>query len=291
MVKGNPLTMDIIHGSQMKYEAVPFAQRTGTVAFKRFFTGPEGSPEHYLFFLARQGEFYSPLHHHNFEQFRYGYRGSLSLNPDTILNEGELAYHPEGAFYGPQHDQVGEREVLLLQFGGASGQGYLNISETAHLQEVLKQRGRIEKGKFYPNDGGEPKDAYEAMWEVHSGRPIEYPGARYSEVIVVKPENYAWVPVRGTSNVYRKHLGTFTECESKAEIIKLDAGSRFDIAARDVTQLLFVLRGEGEAQGEEIRQESAIRLRAGRGLWLGASTGLEVLNFVLPDLHHLLKHD
>jgi hypothetical protein len=283
--------MDIIHGSQMEYESVPFAQRTGTIAFKRLFTGPKDTPEHFLFLLARQGEFYSPLHHHNFEQFRYCYRGSLSIDPNTILNEGELAYHPEGAFYGPQHDPGGEREVLLLQFGGASGQGYLNITETAHLQEELKQRGRIEKGKYYPNDGGEPKDAYEAMWEVHSRRPLEYPGARYSQVIIVKPENCAWVPVRGTSNVYRKHLGTFTECETKAEIIKLDAGSRFEIAARDVTQLLFVLRGEGEAQGEGIQQESAIRLRAGQELRLQASTGLEVLNFILPDLHHLLKHD
>jgi hypothetical protein len=90
--------------------------------------------------------------------------------------------------------------------------------------------------------------------------------------------------------VFRKHFGTFTECETKAEIIKIDAGSRFEIAARDVTQLLFVWCREGVAQGKEIQQESAIRLRAGHELRLQASTGLEVLNFILPDLHHLLKH-
>lgn len=284
--------MDIIHGSQMEYEGVPFAQRSGSIAFKRFFTGMADTPENYMFFLARQGEFYSPLHHHNFEQFRYCYRGSISLDPDNMLQEGELAYHPEGAFYGPQHDKNAEyKEVLLLQFGGASGQGYLNISDTVHLQDELKRKGSIEKGKFYPSHGGEPQDAFEAMWELHTGHPLQYPKPRYNQVIIVKPENHAWIPVRAMSNVYRKHLGTFTECESRAEMLRLDAGSRFEIVAKGVTQLLFILSGEGEANGEAIQQESAIRLRAGQGLSLRASTTLDILMFVLPDVHHLLKHD
>jgi hypothetical protein len=154
-------------------------------------------------------------------------------------------------------------------------------------QEALKHRGRFETGKFIPNDGGEIQDAYEALWEDVSGRRLEYPAPRYDRIILAKPVNYAWTPVDGESGAYRKVLGVFTECQTVAEMIKLDAGGRFEVEARPVVQLFFVLRGEGEADGQGIKTESAIRLLPGTKLSLASSTGVELLHFVLPTLPNL----
>jgi hypothetical protein len=283
----NQFTMDIVHGSQLEYKALAFTQRGGNITFKHLFRGEEGTPENYLFFLAHQGTFFSPLHRHNFDQFRYAYQGDLFLSPGILLHEGELSYHPEGVTYGPQHDRDGEREVLLLQFGGASGQGYLSFDETVQGQERLKQRGRFEGGEFYPSDGGEPQDGYEALWEDVSGRHLEYPAPRYGDIIIAKPMNYTWAPVNGESGAYRKLLGMFTECQTLAEMIKLDARRKFEVKARDSIQLFFVLKGEGEADGQAIKTESAVRLCPGAGLSLASSTGLELIHFVLPMLHSL----
>ena len=40
------------------------------------------------------------------------------------MEGGEIAYFPESAYYGPQEGGE-DRIVVLLQFGGASGQGFI----------------------------------------------------------------------------------------------------------------------------------------------------------------------
>ena len=184
----------------------------------------------------------------------------MSIAPDLLLHEGELCYHPEGVFYGPQLDEGGERDVLVLQFGGASGKGYLSFAQIAEGQEKLKEQGRFEKGKYHPAGGGEPKDSYEALWESYSGHPLEYPAARYHSVIVSKPDNFSWVPSGGTSNVFTRTLGVFTERQTKADMIKIGAQGKIEIGEQNAIQLLFVLKGQGKANGALLEMESAVRL-------------------------------
>jgi len=43
-----------------------------------------------------------------------------------FVEGGEIAYFPESAHYGPQ-EGGDDRIVVLLQFGGASGQGFIGV--------------------------------------------------------------------------------------------------------------------------------------------------------------------
>jgi hypothetical protein len=276
--------MDIVHGKELHYEELGLKHRGSGLTFKHLFLGDENTPENYLFSIARQGAFYSPIHRHTFDQFRYAYRGEVSIAPDLLLHEGELCYHPEGVFYGPQLDEGGERDVLVLQFGGASGKGYLSFAQIAEGQEKLKEQGRFEKGKYHPAGGGEPKDSYEALWESYSGHPLEYPAARYHSVIVSKPDNFSWVPSGGPSNVFTRTLGVFTERQTKADMIKIGAQGKIEIGEQNAIQLLFVLKGQGKANGALLEIESAVRLSPETGVLLSSESGMELLRFVLPIL-------
>lgn len=277
--------MDVVHGKELQFEEFGLKHRGSGLAFKHLLLGQENTPENYLFSIGRQSAFHSPIHRHSFDQFRYAYRGDVSIAPDLLLREGELCYHPEGVFYGPQIDEGGERDVLVLQFGGASGQGYLSFAQIAEGQEkLLEEGGRFEKGKYYPADGGEPKDSYEALWETYSGYPLKYPAARYHSVIVSKPENYSWMPVDGPSNAFARTLGIFTERQTKADMIRIGAQGKIEIDEKNAIQLLFVLKGQGKANETSLEVESAVRLSPETGVLLSSEDGMELLRFVLPVL-------
>ncbi|KAJ5660337.1 hypothetical protein N7507_006788 [Penicillium longicatenatum] len=276
--------MDIVHGKDLHFKKLGLKHRGSGLAFKDLFLGEENTPENYLFTIGRQGSFSSPNHKHTFDQFRYAYRGDVSIAPDILLREGELCYHPEGVSYGPQLDEGGERDVLVLQFGGASGQGYLSFAQITEGQEKLKESGRFEKGKYHPADGGEPIDGYEALWQSYSGRPLVYPAARYHSVIVSKPDNYSWVPLSTTSNAFTRTLGIFTERQTKADMIKIGAQGKIEIHGENAIQLLFVLKGQGKANEALLEIESAVRLSPGTGALLSSEHGMELLRFVLPML-------
>ena len=54
----------------------------------------------------------------------------MNYGPNSWVKEGEVAYYPEGAYYGPE---VSDKEsvVLALQFGGPSGQGFTCLLYTS----------------------------------------------------------------------------------------------------------------------------------------------------------------
>ncbi|OKL60850.1 hypothetical protein UA08_03206 [Talaromyces atroroseus] len=292
--------MDITQGAQLEFTPPPLKHRGDGIAFKDLFRGEDGAPENYYFSVARQAYFYSPRHRHNFDQFRYALRNTVSICPDMVLAQGELAYHPEGVHYGPQHDDDGlDRDVLVLQFGGTSGQGYLSFQQLAQAQEPLKEKGRFEGGKYYANgsdaNGVDGKDGYEAIWEHHHGRPLVYPPPRFDKPILVKPENFGWKPYPGLGEgVFYKNLGIFTERETRVQMVRTDSGSTWRLDAQNSIQLLYVVRGQGSAMvvrsekgsfSQAIQVESAIRLKPeSESILLSATSEMEILHFVLPML-------
>jgi hypothetical protein len=98
-------------------------------------------------------KFFSPRHKHNFDQFRFPIRGKFSIgtDPEVVLHEGELGYFPEGVEYGPQLDGEESKEMLILQFGGPSRQGFISYAKLASIQADLEKEGQFEGGKFYPH--------------------------------------------------------------------------------------------------------------------------------------------
>lgn len=276
--------MELVHGNQLSFEDVGLKHRGSGLAFKHLFLGQENTPENYMFSLVRQGEFYSPIHRHNFDQFRFAYRGDVSLAPDVLLREGELSYHPEAVHYGPQKDSVGERDVLVLQFGGTSGQGYLSFAQMKEGQDDLRKQGYFEGGNFYSAEGADPIDGYQAIWEHICGKPLKYPEPRYDSIIVSKANNYEWIPSEDL-DADVKTMGVFTERQTRADLIKIKAGKPGQVRGQNAVQLLFVLKGQGRANGDAVEAESAIRLPPSTGVEVSSESEMKLIRFVLPVLN------
>ncbi|KUJ11907.1 uncharacterized protein LY89DRAFT_653420 [Mollisia scopiformis] len=286
---------EIIHAPSHPFKALGFKHRVGEPQFKHLFQGlpylpntNTPNPNNYLFSLALQKSFYSPIHKHNFEQFRYAHSGSFSISPSLTIEEGELCYHPEGVEYGPQNDVEDgvEHILLILQFGGTSGQGYLAYEELLGVQKELAEKGRFEGGRYFA-DGKEKEgvDGFQACWETVNGRDLVYPAPRYAGPVLVKPQNFGWV--RKGEGVSKKVLGVFTERETRAEMWKVEDGGRFEAkAAEDALQLLFVTKGSGQVDGEELDRESAVRLVPGEEAVISSNRGMEILKLVIPEVPH-----
>jgi len=276
--------MEVVYGKSLTYEGTLLKHRGSGLAFKDLFVGSDSDiPNNYLFVLARQESFYSPVHHHNFDQFRFGINGDISILPDMTVGRGELCYHPEGAYYGPQDDGPGEREVLVLQFGGASGQGFLSHRLINAAQEKLSKRGRFEKGRFYEQGKEEAIDSFQALWEYTTGKKLVYPKGRYDRPIKMTPDNYEWGKVQGAYAVWKKSLGVFSERETRAEMFKISQDT-WDVPGEDAVQLFFVLEGTGSVDGQKLEELAAGRLMPGKGAKISTDGDITVLRYVLPVL-------
>ena len=125
----------------------------------------------------------------------------MNYAPRKDLVAGSVAYFPEGTFYGPQR-MAGESLVLLLQLGGASGQGFMRYEDLQAGHATLAARGTF-AGGIYRGPDGRPRDGYEAVWEHVHGRPIAYPPPRFEEPILMWPAHCPWVPSRDEPDTWR----------------------------------------------------------------------------------------
>src|SRR5262249_2492629 len=117
---------------------------------------PEGTPgaiDNFQLSMGRNDkDFVSPRHRHNFDQFRFQLEGDLDFARDGRMTPGMVGYFPEGASYGPQTSEA-TATTIVLQFGGASGSGYLSRKEVKQGMDELKAFGTFEGGVFRRNDG------------------------------------------------------------------------------------------------------------------------------------------
>ena len=119
--------------------------------------------------------------------------GDFDLGHNLTLKPGQLSYHPEGVYYGPQDDGLDEHVLLVLQCGGASGQGYTSYKTLQTSEKALLETGKTEGGKYISYDG-HVIDSYQAEWEHAHGKKLVYPGKRYSKPVVMDPAAYEWTP-------------------------------------------------------------------------------------------------
>lgn len=278
--------MEISHGRNMEYEfPEELKHRENPPGFKFLATGQEGTLENFVVELAYQKEFFSPRHRHNFDQFRYAVKGDFSIGPDTVIRQGQLAYHPEGVFYGPQNDGPDEHILLLVQFGGASKQGFVPYESLKTANRALSEVGEFRGGRYYPNDG-ESKDGYEAAWEYIAKRKLEYPAPRYHTPIVTDPTNFSWKPISSNNRVSRKALGTFSERETKVEMLKVEASGSVKVGGDDAIHILYTVDGSGEVEGEQLLTESTVKLPANVTCEIKSEEGMELLHFIMPMIRY-----
>lgn len=273
--------MQITHIDDAPYDDNPLPHRVGRIAFKYLLDGEPLSPDNFSLVLSRESaSFFSPRHRHPWDQVRYCIEGSVPIAPRLSIDAGEVGYFPEGVHYGPQEGDT-DRLVLVLQFGGASGQGYLGRDQVKAGHAALDSEGTFDGGVFRRADtesGRRNQDGYEAIWQKVMGKPVVYPSPRFKGPVVMQPQNFAWAPLGGSPGVRHKKLGTFSERGAALELREIDRGVSHEMAASADRRLIFVTEGEGN----QYRRHTAIRLDPGEPLTLEAKTATEILLITLP---------
>jgi hypothetical protein len=261
--------------------------RGGTFHSRTTAEGVPGTPGNFKFSVSELGTDYSgPRHRHNFDQYRFMIAGESDYGQDGPLKAGMLGYYPEGVPYGPQ---VNKTPIVcaVLQFGGASGSGYLLPREVKAGMEELKKFGEFKDGVFHRREGLPGKrnlDAYQAIWEHVHGRDMIYPKGRYDAPVIMETANYDWAPVKGAAGVSEKLFGVFTERRTQARMLKLAPGASAEVEGRGV---YLVLSGAGSAEGEPLRKYTTVYVDTGEHATLHADEATELLHYGLPELSDL----
>ena len=276
--------MQITHADEIEWKR-GLEYRGGTFHARTLLTGRPGTLGNFQLNLGRvQGDFSSPRHRHNFDQFRFQVEGVADFARDGKMTPGCLGYFPEGAAYGPQSN-ADTAITLVLQFGAASGSGYLSAGEVDAGRKALQNEGEFKGGVFTRREGVPGRkntDGYQAIWENQRGRDMEYPKPRYRTPIMLDIDHFDWRPaMRG---VDEKVLGIFTERRAEARLYRIEADSSFTLPTRSI---YFVLSGEGTIESAPYRKWTACHLDEGEIATLTARTETIVLRLGLPDLRDL----
>jgi len=283
--------MKIVHIDDVPLVAVP-TTRAGTLDRRTLLTGDPGSPGDFVCGVYYQsGDFFAPRHHHNFDQWRFQLEGETNLNATGVLRPGTLGYFPEGAHYGP-NGREGETTdvrnvIVLVQFGGPAGNGFVSSAKFAAAREELKTLGTFDGGVFHRNEGVAGKktlDSFQATWEHAQGRPMIYPAPQYNAAILMNTHAYRWMPLAGAPGVEAKLYGTFSDCAIRAAGYKLDPGATFAAAGRGI---FVVLSGSGTLADGPYRAFSALYLESGESAPYTANETTEILLMGLPDVSRM----
>jgi hypothetical protein len=275
-------------------ESAPLVERQhvreGVFRSRRILNGTANTPGNFSLQIGVTPSYYSPRHRHNFDQVRYQLDGSFDFAADGVMQAGSIAYFPEGTYYGPQASAAAN-STLVLQFGGASGSGYVSPEQYERASAQLSKYGRFAKGvytRLKPDGSKTNKDAYEAVWEEVNGRPLVYPPARYAHPIFMDPESFEWVLLDHRPGVGYKHLGQFSERRTRIGFFKVAPGSALDL---EENSIYFVTAGMGAVWHEDsasppstFERHATIHLAYGdhATLSVSGSEPAEILHIGLP---------
>ncbi len=242
--------MRIVHADEVPFDKPRTKHREGDITFKRLMQGVPGSVHNFEFLVARTGgRFYGPRHKHNFEQIRLGIHGLLGSKEGDTIAPGQIGYYPEATPY--QIDST-DSEIILIQFGGPSGWGYLSYDQLYAGSAELAKLGEFRDGVFFRHRGAnlapgvkKNQDGYEAIWEHVYQRPIEYPKQRYASPVIMNPESFPWVSDASEPGAARRNLGVFSERNIAIAQIRLAPGATLSEAAPAAPRFFLVLDGTG----------------------------------------------
>ena len=239
------------------------SMREGTLDQKFLLQGDDDSPNNYLLNvgLTGSGGWGTPRHRHNFDQIRFVLKGEYPVSPHKKMVEGSVAYFPESVHYGPQ-DRPEGLEMMVIQFGGASGSGFLSTTRREAANERLKSKGTFKDGIFtwYDEKGQKHNmDGSAACFEEATGKELVFSKPRYDDVVMMDPASFDWVST-GTPGAWTKLLGTFTERNTRIGLLKLDAGVVYDTGTRSQVEVLFMSKGSISVDGKIYGDKTGIEL-------------------------------
>lgn len=277
--------MRVVNATKVKWHRnTAHIRGGGGLRAKRLLKGKTGAPENYIFNVSHSnGDYSTPRHRHNFDQVRFALDGDMRISANQVVREGQIGYFPEGTTYGPYADGGKARTIMIVQFGGASGQGYMDIAQQRAAKESLLKEGTFKDGMFVRASGPGPRrtDAFRAVWERCFGRRLELPKPRYEKPVIVDPRNFEW---RATNRrgVGKKSLGIFTERQTRLEMVRIDAGKSWTSPAERAISLFFVVDGKGACDGQPIGKRSGAETEAGERATFTAETEMTLFCLVMP---------
>ena len=169
-----------------------------------------------------------------------------------------------------------------------SAQGFLGHDQLLSVQREMidSGKGEFEGGRFFAigakQKGERGKDGFEAVWEQCNNQPLTYPEPKYETPVLTKPQNFGWKECG--EKAWRKHLGSFTERETRIEMVRVESGGLWTNHPENALHFWFVVNGEGSLDGKKIGFEDAIRLEANEAATIQTESRLEFLRIVVPTL-------
>lgn len=209
----------------------------------------------------QRDKYFSPPHHHNFDQLRFVVDGEVDFN-SLVAGPGDCVYFPEGTHYGinPLTDTV---TTCTLQTHGPSWALLPTRDDMARGAEELQSKGTLDrdKGVFRWPDG-RVQDSYEATWEQLAGQPLTYPDERYGAITVMRSSRYPWQASARDPGVSIKALGAFNQASPIVSLVRVAAGA--ELTPTDVTrhQVMFVVGGQATYEEKQRVQAGTIMYSA-----------------------------
>lgn len=257
--------------------------RVGTFKYKELGEGLSGTPGNFnLRMVWSETDFFSPRHMHNFDQVRVQIQGTFHFDNDGSMKPGVAAYFPEGTPYGPQTSRE-DTATLVMQIGGASGNGYLSEAERVAAVDQLAKIGRFGEGRYFSPGDKAGTDGFQAAWEFARGRKMQYPPRRFQKPVFTHPDGSAWLPVPGKAGLEHKRLWNFGERTVGLDQYRMAAGASFDLVG---AASCFIESGNGrfESPDSQGRFEpfDTIHLQAGEPASFTPDDAAQLLVFVHP---------
>ena len=272
----------VVDAAKMEWQSKA-TPRSGQIDRKPLAKGTPGKRDNFEFNIYRYHPGYgTPRHRHTFEQMRIGLSGSITYLPKKSITPGVLVSFPEGAYYGPQQTEE-VTDQLLLQYGGASGQGYLSQEQLIQARAELAENGTFENGIYsVVDDQGIHRrmDAVEAIYEHVFGVPVKYIEPRTPDPVAFNIRAHHWIPSE-TPGLQEKSLCVFTERRAGAVVYEAisDAKLGLDAGRRE---LVYTFDGDLEVDGDRYGTQAAVFLDTGDDTVLSVKPGWQGLVITLP---------
>ena len=286
--------MEIAIAKDVQAEEREDPTREGLIKRKWLLTGGAEDGLNFRLFRSQyqEGEkaFQSPRHHHAFQQIRWAESGSINFGPDQFIAEGDIAYFPRGAKYGPQLKDQGVSWLLQFGFGAELPGGKSAMDRYRADIEKLKGRGRIEDGIFVdidPSTGNERRrNPAEVLAEDEAGTRAAVRPERYAAPILMHTRAFDYYTV--APGVEMKRLGCFFDhCGPNSDVrismLRFAKKTTFSLAP-ERAQLLWNTSGSLEVHGHAYPALTCLYSPRGEQLSLSTPDGFEAITIEFPHL-------
>jgi hypothetical protein len=276
--------MQIVDTTRLDWELVVPNPRGGDV-YRKVIRHAEGGRQvsydvRFEKFGGGDRAYTSIRHRHDFEQLRFVASGRMDLG-FAAMEEGDVAYFPANAFYGPQRCE--DSLVLVAQWGDR----FIAKADHDRALSELSARGEFRDGVYHGVDGeGRPfnKDPLNAIWEHVFGETYVPQTPRYRQPVVMTPEAFGSVETEGP--VGRRPLGSFTEHGFAIESVRWEDDGILHVDGGENDRrptLLFTTAGHFTCEDVEFGLHTAVWGDSGEGLKIEGAAGSELLLLRFPE--------